>query len=234
MQSFRLGCMSLFTGLMTDAASNLRCNPCVFLKLLSLEFMIHDGQLVFRTLERLRIEKQSSSLTNWVLANLFQIFICHHILLNIKNRDTLIHSLLQVLHSCPVHWSIIHSLRLGWQIYWVVVRTRVRFLLVAIFALKKVLYDCLLQIHCDWANQFSGINCYITTTQFSISIHWNLLIGKCFPWVNSALDQMGWSVWRKIASAKQQNLNASKRNLTCRYHLLVMVSTLNLIADFNI
>ena len=45
---------------------------------------------------------------------------------------------------------------------------------------------------------------------------------------------MGWSVWRKISGAKQKNINASKRNLTCRYHLLVMVSTLNSIADFNI
>ena len=82
------------------------------MKLLLVQFVGGIGQLALVVFKSFGIEKQGRSVTHRVLAYLFQVAVRLQILLDIKDGDALLDSLLEILNTSPAHRRLIHALRL--------------------------------------------------------------------------------------------------------------------------
>ena len=121
--------------------------------------MVGEGQLVFLLFKCLRVEEQCLSRAHRVLAYLPHVSIREDILLDVKDGDSLVHRLLQVLHSSPAHRRFIHALGFRWQVHGAFVRVLARLVVCAALTLEEVVQDRLLHTACDryiirWTRRF--------------------------------------------------------------------------------
>ena len=96
----------------TQPTPDDRCCLCVPMELLLIKLVSIDAQIAFWILESFRIKYECCSVMHRVHAYLFQIAICMHILLDIKDSDALLDSLIEILNTSPAHRRLIHALRL--------------------------------------------------------------------------------------------------------------------------